>query len=858
MTSKLLAPVRSGRRDGRSARARRRADEELPPRDSRRRGSPGAPPSSSPTRTASTSHARSRTSCTPPTSGCCPQRHRSRGGGARLPRRSCSRSPRVSSTCRSPCRRAASCSSSSLLTDGSGPLYGRGDADRLLSLGDTHPRSPRRRRMSDSEARAPHAAAEAGRRRPADGVGPARGDAAPEVARAADLRVRPALVGRIRDRGGARRARRRLGGAAHVVFPISLAIAALLVIVVLSYRQTVQVYESSGGAYIVAKENLGRLPSLVAAAALLTDYVLTVAVSVAAGVLALTSAVSSLRGHELTLSLVCVLLIAVANLRGVKEAGLLFALPTYAFVDVDLRAGRRRARSQCATGVPAGGRPHPLASGAGARHRLRRPARVRVGLDRADGRRGDRERRQRVPPAARPQRRDDARSSSARSRSRCSSASRGSPSTMHARPTATGTPSVLSEIARGVFPSSSALGFMYWAVQMLTLAVLVLAANTSYQGFPRLAALLARDRFFARQFTNLGDRLVFSNGIVVLTAIAMRAAVGVRRERRLADPPLRDRRLHRVHAVAGRDGALLAGGRAIPAGVARSSINAVGATATGVVTLVVIWTKFAEGAWLVTVAIPLLVLMFLGINRHYRRFARRLRAGMGAVVAAGRPTNEVLLAVDAIDVATEGALWYARQIAPHDSIRALHRAGPPHRLRDPAALVRLRRGSRGSRSLPTAKGACSRCSRRCGACRAANRTSSRSSCPEQFKRRLAACRRRGATLVPAEAPAALGARRRRHRRAGGDRRRGPGRAARRASSPCACSSRTSTPARCARSTTRSRSASRTRGPCRSRSTSDEAARFARGDERRASVAARPAARRRTATSARRSSPTSAS
>src|SRR5437588_4888207 len=119
---------------------------------------------------------------------------------------------------------------------------------------------------------------------------------------------------------------------AHLAFPISLAIATLLAIVVLSYRQTVLVYESSGGAYVVAKENLGRIPSLVAAAALLTDYVLTVAVSVAAGVLALTSAVSSLRGHELTLSLVCVALIAVANLRGVREAGILFALPTYAFV----------------------------------------------------------------------------------------------------------------------------------------------------------------------------------------------------------------------------------------------------------------------------------------------------------------------------------------------------------------------------------------------------------------------------------------------------------------------------------------------------------------------------------------------
>ena len=133
-------------------------------------------------------------------------------------------------------------------------------------------------------------------------------------------------------------------GAAYLAFPLAIAIAALLAIVVLSYRQTVLAYETSGGAYIVAKENLGKLPSLVAAAALLTDYVLTVAVSVAAGVLALTSAVSSLRGHELTLSLVFVVLIAIANLRGVKEAGILFALPTYAFV----------ARSSSSIGVGLG------------------------------------------------------------------------------------------------------------------------------------------------------------------------------------------------------------------------------------------------------------------------------------------------------------------------------------------------------------------------------------------------------------------------------------------------------------------------------------------------------------------------
>src|SRR5437763_8176014 len=147
--------------------------------------------------------------------------------------------------------------------------------------------------------------------------------------------------------------------AAHFAFPISLGIAALLAIVVLSYRQTVLVYESSGGAYVVAKENLGRMPSLVAAAALLTDYVLTVAVSVAAGVLALTSAVTSLQGHELGLSLLCVALITFANLRGVKEAGFVFAVPTYAFV-ASIFAVVGVGVTKCASGgCPHAVAPHP-------------------------------------------------------------------------------------------------------------------------------------------------------------------------------------------------------------------------------------------------------------------------------------------------------------------------------------------------------------------------------------------------------------------------------------------------------------------------------------------------------------------
>jgi amino acid transporter len=457
--------------------------------------------------------------------------------------------------------------------------------------------------------------------------------------------------------------------AAHLAFPISVAIATLLAIVVLSYRQTVQVYESSGGAYVVAKANLGKLPSLVAAAALLTDYVLTVAVSVAAGVLALTSAVSSLRGHELSLSLACVALIALANLRGVREAGILFALPTYAFV-ASIFVLEAAGFAKCASGsCPQAVVPHPLAAGTGAvttfvvLRAFSSGSTALTGVEAiANG----------VNAFRRPHGRNAATTMLVLGVIAITMFLGVSwlAVHMHARPTETGTPSVLSEIARGVFPSSSALGFMYWTVQALTLAVLVLAANTSYQGFPRLAALLARDRFFARQFTNLGDRLVFSNGIIVLTAVAMSLlwaydasvdslihlyVIGVFTAFTLSQAGMvrywwrgRDRGWrHRI------------------------LINAVGASATGLVTVVVILTKFTEGAWLVIVAIPLLVVAFLGIQRHYRRFARRLRAGMGAVRAARPPTNDVLLAVESIDVATEGALWYARRIAPQGRLRAL-------------------------------------------------------------------------------------------------------------------------------------------------------------------------------------------
>jgi amino acid transporter len=461
--------------------------------------------------------------------------------------------------------------------------------------------------------------------------------------------------------------------AGHLVFPLSLGIAALLAIVVLSYRQTVRAYETSGGAYVVAKENLGTLPSLVAAAALLTDYVLTVAVSVAAGIFAIVSIAPSLRPHMVGLSLVCVVLIALANLRGVRESGLLFALPTYAFVAAMLGlVGTGIAR--CAAGsCPTASVPHPLPAGAGAvtlfvlLRAFSSGSTALTGVEAiANG----------VNAFRHPQGKNAARTLAVLGVIAIAMFVGVSflAVEMHARPSSS--VSVVSQIARATFPSGSTAAFMYYAVQGLTLLVLVLAANTSFQGFPRLAALLARDGYFARQFTNLGDRLVFSNGIVVLTVTASLLlwiygasvdslihlyVIGVFTAFTLSQAGMVRYWLRRR-------------GR----GWQRSAaINAVGASATGLVDVIVIVTKFAQGAWLVIVAIPLLVLGFYGVHRHYRRVGRRLRAGIDAVRAASpRTTNTTVVVVESLDEAVDEAVWYAHQIADDDRFRAIHVPGP--------------------------------------------------------------------------------------------------------------------------------------------------------------------------------------
>src|SRR6201994_4884268 len=277
-------------------------------------------------------------------------------------------------------------------------------------------------------------------------------------------------------------------GALHWTLPISIAVAILMAIVVASYRQTVRAYAQSGGAYIVAKENLGKIPSLVAAAALLVDYVLTVAVSVASGIFAITSAVSGLAHYRVELSLIAIVFIAFINLRGVREAGILFALPTYGFiVAVYVAIGTGIAR--CADGsCPHAVTPSALPAGVGTVGLLvvlkafSSGASALTGVEAiANG----------VNAFRRPQSANAAKTLLVLGTVAITLFLGVSwlAVHMHARPSATD--SVLSQVARAAFPSGGATSILYWVVPIFTFGILVLAANTSYQGFPRLSALLA-------------------------------------------------------------------------------------------------------------------------------------------------------------------------------------------------------------------------------------------------------------------------------------------------------------------------------------------------------------------------------
>jgi amino acid transporter len=453
----------------------------------------------------------------------------------------------------------------------------------------------------------------------------------------------------------------------HLVFPISIAIAALLAIVVLSYRQGVRAYASSGGSYVFAKENLGTLAGLVAAAALLTDYVLTVAVSVAAGIFALTSAAPSLSAYRVELSLACIVVLTLGNLRGVREAGLLFSFPTYAFIAA-LYALLIVGFAKGLTGSwPHATVPNPLPAGTaglGVFLLLKAFASGSAALTGVESISNG------VTAFRPPQAKNAARTLliMAAIAITCFLGVSYLAVKMGARPSSTA--SVLSEIARATFPTGSTGSAMYYVVQATTLAILVLAANTSYQGFPRLAALLARDDFFPRQFVNLGDRLVYSNGIVVLAAAAAGLILAFRAN---------VESLIHLYVIGVFTAFTLAQAGMVrywirtrdPGWRGSAVMNAIGSATTFVVACIVIWTKFTAGAWMVIIAIPVLIAAFYAVNRHYRSVGRRLRAKTKAVLSRREPSNTVVLYVERLDAATREALWYAKRVAPN-GLRAIH------------------------------------------------------------------------------------------------------------------------------------------------------------------------------------------
>lgn len=461
-----------------------------------------------------------------------------------------------------------------------------------------------------------------------------------------------------------------LAGSAALSYslPVALGIAALLAIVVTSYRQTVAAYPQGGGAYLVAKDNIGRYSALTAAAALLVDYVLTVAVSVVAGIAALTSAVPWLHSYRVVLSVLAVAGIALGNLRGVRESGRMFAAPTYFFVASILATVAYGLVGAIFDWLPeAPYEPHPPGlEGIGLFLLLRSYA---AGCTALTGVEAVSNGVQALKPPE----------------------GRNAQTIMTALGIISivmflgitylaydfgiipgGDETVVSKIARRVFGT----GVLYYAVQIATLLILVLAANTSYADFPRLSSILARDHFVPRQFANQGDRLVFSNGILILSGFSILLIVAFQGDTHSLLP---------LYAVGvflsftlSQSGMVRRWLRLREKGWRwRVWINGVGAVVTGVVLLTLAVTKFVEGAWIVVVVIPVLVVTFIVMHRHYDEVAREL--SLEGLDEPPRFQHTVLVLIGDVHRGVVRAVQYARTLAPTATVRAVYVETDPAR-----------------------------------------------------------------------------------------------------------------------------------------------------------------------------------
>jgi amino acid transporter len=454
-----------------------------------------------------------------------------------------------------------------------------------------------------------------------------------------------------------------IGMAAFNYLPgIAIVVCVLLAIVVMSYRQTIFAYPSGGGAYIVSRENLGTVPSLVAGASLLVDYILTVAVSVAGGVLAIRTATGFNNRWTVPICLACVVLMTVMNLRGVRESGAAFAGPTYFYVlmlMILLITGFYRVFVEHIGPIP----DKILSQEAIEAGRLHKSLTLYM-LARAF-------------------------SSGAVALSGVEAVSNGvpafkKPESKNAATTLVWMGIILGSCFLGVSilawklkplrgeHDGNGLGLMaehifggkgalFWMLMIGTFAILILAANTAYADFPRLASILARDGYLPRQFFNRGARLVFSNGVIFLASIASVLIIVFNGN---------ISRLIPLYAFGVFTGFTLS-----QAGMVRHHlserepnwrtgmiINAVGATATGLIALVVVVSKFTEGAWIPAALIPLLVLMFRSIGRHYTVSRASVVAPPG--YRAPRETHTMVVLVGGVNKGVLRGVQWARSLNP--------------------------------------------------------------------------------------------------------------------------------------------------------------------------------------------------
>lgn len=493
------------------------------------------------------------------------------------------------------------------------------------------------------------------------------------------------------------------GNAFTYVVPITLAIVLVLVIVAISYRQTIFAYPSGGGAYIVAKDNLGTTPGLIAAAALLVDYVLTVSVSISAGVAAITSAAQGTRwawidNHRVFICLILIAFIAVANLRGVRESGALFAGPTYSFVISFL-----------------------FMVGYGIVHYFIHPgaiAEASEGLKLAEGYHlqpltwflllgafsngcvaltGTEAISNGIPAFKQPESKNAATTLGWMAALLATMFIGTSIMAYLYRVHPSENETVISQFARIIF--TGGMGWFYYIIQGTTALILVLAANTSFADFPRLASLLARDRFLPRQFATRGDKLVFSNGIIILAMFAAVLVIGFGGDTSRLIPlyavgvflsfTLSQTGMVRHWLKAGkalkeaRSAANAPADNGAAAYVVKPQemheakhwkksivINGLGAIATLVVLIVLILTKFIHGAWIVVVLIPLLVALFRAIHRHYMDVATQLTTEGAQKL---RPVkHEVIVPISGVHRGVLQALEYAKAIAGGGHVTAIY------------------------------------------------------------------------------------------------------------------------------------------------------------------------------------------